>query len=144
MIFIGADHAGFDLKESVKAFLAKTKTHQVNDLSPMLVAGDDYPAIAKDVAHEVLQHPGSFGILLCGSGIGMDITANRFADIRASLVKNPQEAELARQHNNANVLVLAGFFLQPDQALAIVETWLATPFSGEERHARRIQQIDQP
>lgn len=139
-IYIGADHAGFDLKEKVAAKL-KENGHEVEDLTPAPIdLDDDYPGVAEKVAKAVLANNAK-GILLCGSGNGICVAANKIKGIRAALGYNIQAAKWAREHLDANILCLAGRVLNPDYANVIVKDWLATPFTGEERHVRRIGQI---
>jgi len=145
---IGADHAGFALKEHLKKFLQQ-KRYIVKDLgSHKLVKGDDYPDYAAKVARAV-QRKGT-GILVCGSAEGICIAANKFKGIRAVPVWTVQNAKLSREHNDANVLCLsggkmkkrvAGVGLTDSQAEKIVIAWLKTQFSGAERHVRRIKKI---
>lgn len=139
-IYIGADHAGFDLKEKVVAKL-KENGQEVEDLTPAPIdLNDDYPEVAKKVAKAVLANNAK-GILLCGSGNGICAAANKIKGIRAALGYNTQVAKWAREHLDANILCLAGRVLNPDYAQVIVKDWLATPFSNEERHTRRIEQL---
>lgn len=141
-IFLGADHAGFELKEIVKNKL-KEIGKEVEDLSPGPVdPSDDYPLIAQKVAVKVAKGEG-FGILVCGSGNGICLTANKVKGVRAVLGYNTQAAKWARTDENANVLCLAGRVLKPEYAVAIVRNWLETPFSNEERHARRLREIEE-
>lgn len=140
VICIGADHAGFDLKEKVAAKL-KENGHEVEDLTPAPIdLDDDYPEVAKKVAKAVLANNAK-GILLCGSGNGICAAANKIKGIRAALGFNTQAAKWAREHLDANILCLAGRVLNPDYAQVIVKDWLAASFAGEERHLRRIEQI---
>ncbi|MBI4146888.1 RpiB/LacA/LacB family sugar-phosphate isomerase [Candidatus Woesearchaeota archaeon] len=139
MIHLAADHAGFKLKEHLKAFLQK-KGHPVKDHGAhKLIKTDDYPDYAKKVA-TVVQKEGK-GILVCGSAEGICIAANRHKRIRATPVWTLTNAKLSRKHNDANILCLSGWELSNKKAEKIVLTWLATPFSGEERHKRRIRKL---
>lgn len=138
-IYLGADHAGFALKEHLKRFLQKKK-YTVKDLGAhKLVKGDDYPDYAAKVAKAVQK--GGKGILLCGSAEGICIAANKFRKIRAVPVWTIQNAKLSRQDNDANILCLSGWELSKKKAEQIALTWLKTPFSGEKRHVRRIEKI---
>ena len=137
---MGADHAGFELKEKIKAHLTKKGT-EVRDLSPKPVAGDDYPLVAKQVAKKVVKMDGQ-AVLVCGSGLGMDIAANRVKGGRAVVVRNEKEAILSRQDDHANILVLGARLTPAKAALKIVDTWLATPFSKAARHERRVKELD--
>lgn len=140
-IYLGADHAGFALKETIKATLNKASV-RVFDLSPALIKEDDYPLAAKKVALAVIDEPNALGILLCGTGHGMDIAANRFGGIRAIVARTTQDAQLAREHNHANILVMGGRITKPTAAKKIVATFLKTKPSKEKRHARRVKQLD--
>lgn len=143
IIYLGADHAGFELKEFLKAHLMKSG-YTVYDLGAhMLDKHDDYPDFAHKVAESVAENDASFGILCCGSAQGMCIVANKQAGIRAVSVINPKEAAITRSHNNANVLCLAGWSLSKPKAAKITNIWLATPFSQEPRHVRRLKKIAQ-
>ena len=148
MIYLGADHAGFELKEKVKDYL-KQKGLEVEDLGAhTLDKNDDYPDYAKAVADKVAADPSAKGILLCSSAEGIWIAANKIKGIRAVAVWTTMSAKLSREHNDANVLCLSGGqTLTPipgtsfEDAKEIIDTWLDTPFSGEERHVRRIEKI---
>ncbi|MDO8503903.1 MAG: ribose-5-phosphate isomerase [bacterium] len=140
-IYIGADHGGYQLKEELKAFLAQ-KGYEVEDLgAKTLDPQDDYPDFVIPTAREVAQNLGSFGIVLGRSGNGEAIAANKVEGIRAALCLSEEMAKKAREHNDANVLSLGGDFVDSDTAKKIVETFLNTPFSNEERHVRRIKKI---
>jgi len=140
-IVLGADHAGFRLKESIKKYL-QSAGHSVDDVGTMSEDSVDYPDFAAGAAHRVADGRDDIGIVVCGTGIGMAIAANKVAGIRAALVCDPATARLAREHNNANVLALAGRLLSDDQAMKIVREFLDTPFAGG-RHQRRIDKISQ-
>ena len=141
-IFIGADHRGFPLKKKVFAHLAALG-HQVTDVGTSVEGMDcDYPPISKDVALRVVKTAESRGILLCMTGIGHSIAANKVPGAYAALCYNTQAARFARQHNNANVLVLGAKFVARDDIKDIIVTWLGTEFEGG-RHARRVKQIRQ-
>lgn len=139
MIYFASDHGGFELKEHLKSFLMKDG-QVIEDLGPTSDSSVDYPDYAKLLTDAVLRQEDGRGILLCGSGIGMSIAANRVPGIRAALVHDILTARLSRQHNDANVLVLGGRLLGKDLAVEIVKTWLATPFEGG-RHERRLAKI---
>jgi len=135
----GADHAGFALKEHLKKYLQK-KGYKVKDFGAYnFVKTDDYPDYAAKVARAVQKK--DVGILVCGSAEGVCIAANKIKGIRAVAVWNLQNAKLSRQHNDANILCLSGWQLPKKTAEKIVMTWLTTPFSGIERHIRRINKI---
>jgi ribose 5-phosphate isomerase B len=138
-IALGADHAGFELKDAIKQHLEQ-RGIDVCDEGTWSAESVDYPDYARAVAHDVGAQRADLGILVCGSGIGMAITANKVDGIRAANVSTELEAELSRQHNNANVLALGARILNPDLALRIVDKWLATPFAGG-RHERRVEKI---
>jgi ribose 5-phosphate isomerase B len=142
MLYIGADHRGFELKEKLKEWL-KDHGHSVEDLGAhKLEPEDDYPDFAEAVARKVSEDPDSNrGILLCGSGHGMDIVANKFKEIRAALCFNTAVAKQSREHEDANVLILAADWVAPNEAREVVKIFLETKFSGEERNERRIQKI---
>ena len=142
-IYIGADHAGFKLKEFIKAYLGK-KGHRVIDKGAFTYNNDDdYPDFTRSVAESVRDNPESRGIVLGGSGQGEAIAANRFTGIRAAVFYGGREeiVKLSRVHNDANILSLGARFLAEDEALKAVEIWLETSFSGG-RHNRRIRKID--
>jgi ribose 5-phosphate isomerase B len=140
MIFIASDHAGFSLKEKIKHWLREFGA-EYQDVGPSeYTPGDDYPVFAKPVA-EAVGHGEGEGILICDTGEGMAIAANKFPGIRATLVADDLTAERSKEHNNSNILVL-GSELQGDKdAKRFLEIWLSTPFSDEERHERRLNEI---
>jgi len=138
-VYIGADHAGFELKEAVKAALAE-QGRDVVDAGTRSAEAADYPDFAARVARNISQGTGGRGILICGSGIGMSITANRFPGVRAALCLDVETARLSRLHNDANILVLAARKTKTDAALKITAAWLETPFEGG-RHQRRLDKI---
>ena len=138
-ISIGADHAGFEMKERVRKYL-ETRGHEVEDVGTHSAESTDYPIYAFRVAEAVRDGRVQGGILLCDSGNGIAIAANKVEKIRATICLNVTMAELARRHNDSNVLVLASGFIAPDALGLILDTWLSTPFDGG-RHARRVGQI---
>ena len=139
-IFVGSDHRGFQLKKSVDDLL-KTLGHEVVDLGTYTQKKDcDYPRVSLKVAEEVLRNPGSRGILLCMTGIGHSIAANKVPGIYATLVYNKQAAMLSRQHNDSNILVLGSKFMVKSNMSQIIKIWLSTEFEGG-RHLRRKKQI---
>ncbi|PLV56120.1 ribose 5-phosphate isomerase B [Thermotoga sp. SG1] len=140
-IAIASDHAAFELKEKVKNYLLN-KGIEVLDHGTHSEESVDYPDYAKKVVQSVLSNEVDYGILLCGTGLGMSIAANRYRGIRAALCLFPDMARLARSHNNANVLVLPGRLIGSELAFWIVDTFLSTPFDGG-RHERRIRKIDE-
>lgn len=138
-IYIGADHAGFALKEKLKAAIAKQE--HIKDLGAFsFKKDDDYPDIAAKVARRVAKEKAK-GILVCGSAEGVCIAANKIKGIRAVAVWTLENARLSRKHNDANVLCLSGWELSPKKAAAIAKCWLTTSFSSEDRHIRRIIKI---
>jgi ribose 5-phosphate isomerase B len=138
-IALGADHAGFELKNQIKESLEKQGI-TVRDEGTNSGGSVDYPDYARLVAHDVAEQRADLGILVCGSGIGMAITANKVAGIRAASVSSEYEAQMSREHNDANVLTLGARILNGEQALAIVQKWLTTSFAGG-RHERRVEKI---
>lgn len=139
VIHIGSDHAGYLLKEFLKEVLVN-QSLQVQDYGTFNESSTHYPSYAQDVAKAV-QKNNSRGVLICGSGIGMSISANRFKQVRAALCWSKEIATLSRQHNNSNVLVLPARFLTNSEAKEILITWLNTNFEGG-RHAERIELIE--
>jgi ribose 5-phosphate isomerase B len=142
LIYIGADHRGFNLKESLKKSL-KDQGYEVVDVgNDHLDENDDYPDFAALVAGEVAKDPLTRrGVLICGSGVGMDVAANKFKGIRSGLVSSSDQAYLARNEDDTNVLSLAADFLIEDDAKKILSTWLQTPFSKKENYQRRLEKI---
>ena len=140
-IAIGADHAGYSLKERLKTWLA-ADGHRILDQGTHSWDSVDYPDYAAAVAETVRLGEAEWGILVCGSGIGMAMAANKVPGVRAAVATDPGVARLARQHNDANVLALGARLTSPAQALAVVQAWLATPFEGG-RHARRVEKLAQ-
>jgi ribose 5-phosphate isomerase B len=138
-IAMGADHAGFELKDKIKQHLQQQGI-TVRDEGTSSPDSVDYPDYARAVAHDVSEHRADLGILVCGSGIGMAISANKIDGIRAANVSSEYEAQMSREHNNANVLALGARILSPDEALRVVDKWLATSFAGG-RHERRVEKI---
>lgn len=138
-VAIGSDHAGFELKQKVLAWL-REKACEVQDVGTHSEARCDYPDFAKVVAEKVSRGEVERGILVCGSGIGMSIAANKVAGVRAAECVDPYMAEVSRSHNDANVLCLGGRVVGEDVARKMVEIWLSTPFEGG-RHAQRVEKI---
>ncbi|MDT0260466.1 ribose-5-phosphate isomerase [Jatrophihabitans lederbergiae] len=137
-VYLGSDHAGFELKVALLERL-RAAGHETTDCGAFdYDAEDDYPTFCIDAAQRVVADPGSLGIVLGGSGNGEQIAANKVHGVRAALGYNIETATLARQHNDANVLGLGARMHPQEDAFAIVDVFLATPFSGEARHARRI------
>ncbi|HYJ34287.1 MAG TPA: ribose 5-phosphate isomerase B [Candidatus Binatia bacterium] len=138
-IAIGADHAGFEQKERVKRIL-EARGHHVLDMGTNSTESTDYPAYAFKVAEAVRDGAAERGVLSCDSGNGIAIAANKVEGIRAAIAVNRWQAEMARRHNDANVLVLASAVTPKDEEEAILDAWLNAPFDGG-RHARRVAQI---
>lgn len=139
-IYLGADHAGFLLKERIKEALT-TRQLDVEDLSPVLQENDDYPLQAAKVVRALKKTKEARGIVVCGSGVGVAIAANRTKGIRAFDAHSVQEVELARNDEDANVITLSGWKISKKLALELIDTFLKTPASKAERHRRRIQQL---
>lgn len=137
LISIGCDHGGIELKEEVLHLLEKLG-HEVHDLGCHSKDSVDYPVFAKLVCQEVLDKKAEMGILICGTGIGMSMAANRFLGIRAALCSGIFTARMSREHNDANVLCLGARVTGTALALEIVKEWLSVPFAGS-RHLRRIE-----
>ena len=137
---IASDHAGFALKERLKGAL-RQRGYEVDDLGPASDASTDYADYAHPLAERVASGEVARGVLMCGTGLGMSYAANRHPHVRAAVAWAPEIAALARQHNDANVLVLPARFVGDDEAERILDAWLATPFEGG-RHERRIEKIE--
>jgi ribose 5-phosphate isomerase B len=144
-IYLGADHAGFQLKAAVLAHVSKLEYDVEDEGDRELKPDDDYPQFAFSVATKVLgdEDPDARGILLCGSGQGMAIAANRVRGIRAALCWNTDIARETRNDNDSNVLCVPARELSEADALDIIDTWLKTEFSGAPRHVRRIHEIEE-
>ncbi len=138
-IAIGSDHGGFPLKETVKAYLQENG-HDITDLGCFSIESVDYPDFALKVAQAVASGVFEKGILMCGTGIGISISANKVKGIRAALCHDHLTASLAARHNNANILCMGGRTTGPETAKDIVDAWLNTPFEGG-RHKRRLAKI---
>lgn len=140
-VHIGSDHAGFEAKAGLATAL-RAQGHEVVDHGPHgYDAQDDYPPFCFATGHAVVRDPGSLGIVLGGSGNGEQMAANKVDGVRAALVWSEETARLAREHNDANVMSLGARMHTPDELLGFTEAFLATPFSGDERHVRRIAQL---
>ena len=138
-ICIASDHAGYKLKENIKDFLIK-KNVSIFDLGPMNENTVDYPDYAKKVANRVKANKSDIGILVCGSGTGMAISANKIKDIRAAVCYNNQSTRLSRLHNNANIISLGSRLTKKNTAIKLVSIFLNTKFEGG-RHLRRVKKI---
>lgn len=142
MIALGCDHGGYDLKQQVIAYLNE-KGLEYKDFGCFEKSSCDYPVFGKEAAKAVASGQCEKGIVICTTGIGISIAANKVKGIRAALCSDPLSAEMTRLHNNANVLALGSNIVGPGLALKIVDIFLNTPFSGEERHQRRIDLIEE-
>ena len=139
-IAIGSDHAGFELKEKIKGVLKDEYGYEVVDFGTNSTDSVDYPLIAKALATAVAGKNPTKGILICGTGIGMSVAANKIKGIIAATCHDVETAKLSRQHNNSNVLAFGGRITSPELAKDIVKVWLETEFEGG-RHQRRLQEI---
>jgi len=144
LVYIGSDHAGFANKNELKNYLKETG-REVTDLGTFTEASVDYPDIAREVSEKVLETPGSLGVLLCGTGIGMSMAANKLHGIRAALCNDENAAEMSRRHNDANVLAMGARTTETEVLKKILEKFLTTKFEGAEpegeRHLRRVQKM---
>ena len=140
-IYLGADHNGFRLKESLEKWLL-ARGYCVEDLSTKKAAGDDYPKIGFTVAKAVVKNPGSRGVLICGSGIGVAIAANRVKGIRAAAAHTPAEVKKARADEDLNILTLSGWTMSEKKAVTLLRPFLTAPCSRAARHKRRVKQLD--
>jgi len=138
-VALGADHAGYELKEKVKKYLLSKGVETV-DLGTGSTESVDYPDFAVKVAEEVSQKKVDWGVLVCKSGIGMAIAANKVKGVRAAVVRTVEDTKLARGHNDANLLALSGAFTSEAEAKKIVDAWMETKFEGG-RHERRVRKI---
>jgi len=141
MIAIGCDQGGYELKKAVIEYLESQKL-EYTDYGCYSEASVDYPIYAKKVAHAVADGEAEKGILICGTGIGISIAANKVAGVRCALCHDCFSAEATRLHNDANILAMGGRVIGAGHALKIVETFLNTPFSNEERHVRRVSMLE--
>ena len=142
MIVIGSDHGGFELKKKIKQQLDEMG-EKYEDVGCDSAESCDYPDYSMKVGKAVKEHPDWKGILVCRSGFGMVMVANKFKGVRAAVCKSVEEAKAAREHNNANVLALGADYTEKDEIPKIVETFLTTPFSTEERHIRRVAKMNE-
>ena len=141
-VYLAADHNGLDLKNVLRDWLA-SEGYEVSDLGPdQLKKTDDYPDFAIKLAQAIAKDPiDRFGIGVCGSGVGMAIVADKVKGVRAGLIHDPAIAKAARRDDDINVLALGAQYISEEKAKQVVEAWLTTEFSGEERHLRRIGKI---
>lgn len=141
-VYIGSDHAGYVVKEFLQKHL-ESRDYEVVDLGCFEESSIDYPDIAHEVSDKVAENPGSFGVLICGTGIGMSMAANTIPGVRAALCTDENMAEMARRHNNANVLCIGARVIPGELAKKITDKFLNTAFeAGEERHVRRVSKIE--
>lgn len=140
IILFASDHAGFELKELL-AERARESGHEVLDLGPVSEDPVDYPDFAHDLARRLAAGDGERGVLICGTGIGMSMVANRHPGVRAALCHDAFTAEMGRRHNNANVLCMGGRTTGPGVAIQMLDIFLTTPFDGG-RHGRRVEKVD--
>ena len=139
MYVVASDHGGFELKEAIVALLAERGLEHI-DMGPVNLDSVDYPDFGAKVAGAVSKGEADSGILVCGTGIGMSIVANKFQNVRAALVHDSFTAQMAKEHNNANVLVLGGRILSVEQGVELVRIWLDTKYEGG-RHQLRLDKI---
>jgi ribose 5-phosphate isomerase B len=140
-VYLGSDHAGYDVKQRLVEHV-RALGHEPIDCGPRRYdPEDDYPVYVLRAAEGVAGDPGSLGVVLGGSGNGEAIAANKVAGVRAALAWTEETARLGREHNDANVVSLGARMVAPEDALRFVETFLATPFSGDERHVRRLRML---
>jgi ribose 5-phosphate isomerase B len=141
VVYLGSDHAGFTLKESVKTYL-ESKDLDVRDLGCFNEDPCDYPDIAREVGEKIIEHQDAVGIILCGSGLGVTIGANRYQMVRAANCLTSEMAETARRHNDANVLCMGARIIEEGLVNGIVDTFLTTKFETDaERHVRRVDKL---
>ncbi len=140
-IALGADHAGFALKEKVREYLLR-KGYEVEDHGTDSLESVDYPDFAERVARRVAAREATYGVLVCGTGLGMELAANKVPGIRATPCNDTLSARLAREHNDANVLTFGGRLIDEAEAQKILDVWLSTPFAGG-RHERRVHKIEE-
>jgi ribose 5-phosphate isomerase B len=140
IVYVGSDHAGYSLKELIKPHIIRLG-YKVEDSGCFSEESCDYPNFARNVCKNVLNDDDSLGILICGTGLGMSMAANRFKGIRAALCANEYQARMSRAHNDANVLCLGSRVIGQDLALSIIQVWLESEFEGG-RHQRRVNIIE--
>lgn len=143
MVYIGADHRGFHLKELLKKKLADQGIEVVDLGNDHLDPNDDYVDFAMKVADATVQNESNRGVILCGSGVGVDIVANKVHGIRSALVSDMQRAFQSRQHEDVNIISLPADTLTEEEAFNIIKVFLETPFSSENRHIRRLNKLEE-
>lgn len=139
-ISIGSDHAGFELKEKIKQYLTSKKGIELNDWGCYSEERCDYPDFGHKVAEDVTNKKCDFGVLICGSGNGINMTANKWSEVRSALCWNSEIANLARLHNDANILTLPGRYISEEEAKKCIEEFISTGFEGG-RHENRVSKI---
>jgi len=142
MIYIGTDHGGYELKEKIKEWLAEDAIETEDLGAHEFNSEDDYPDFIIPVAEKVSSNSGSLGIIIGRSGNGEAIAANKVKGARAALCLNEEMARKAKEHNNANILSIGADYIKPEDVRKIVKTFIDTPFSGDERHVRRLKKIE--
>lgn len=142
MIYIGADHRGYELKEKIASWLFEWETPFADLGADHFDSGDDYPLFAQRVASLVANENDSLGILLCGSGVGVDVAANKFDGIRSSIGISADQVKAGRSDDGMNILVIAADFTKDEDAKEMVKVFLETSFSGKARHEKRIEEIE--
>ena len=143
MLYIGADHRGYNLKDKIKNWLTASQVEFKDIGASALIPDDDYPDYAKVVGREVAKDPKHcVGLVICGSGVGVSVVANKFPRVRCGLVFTPEMARAAKADDNINVLAIASDFTPEEEALKIIETWLNTKLKSEEKYNRRIKKIE--
>lgn len=140
-LYIGADHRGFQLKEQLKPWLVAQGYQVMDEGNHQLDPSDDYPDFALRVAEQVAAQPQARGIVVCGSGIGVSVAANKVRGVRASVATSPEEVAAGRRDDDLNILALSADFISEAHAQAMITAFLETPYAGEERHARRLAKI---
>ncbi len=142
MIYLGADHRGFELKDKIAKWLFEWK-HEFTDIGALaLDPHDDYTKYAEEVGSLVGKEDGASGVLICGSGVGVDIVANKFDGVRASIGKSPAQVKAGRSDDDMNILVLAADYTEEEEAKEMLKSFLETRFSGKSRYEKRLQEID--
>ena len=141
-IYLGSDHGGFELKQQIKEFLTEKASYDLEDVGCDSGESCDYPVFGRAVGEAVVGNPGSLGILICGSGVGINIAANKVPGVRCALVNNLELARLSREHNGANIIALGERTPFIDDPIGIVDTFLTTEVDESERHQRRRSQIE--
>jgi len=143
MLYISSDHGGFELKNKLVKLL-QAKNMELVDMGPAAYKdGDDYPDYTVPLVRKVLEQPNNKGIVICKNGVGVNMLANKFKGIRAALAFEPNQAASARTDDDTNILALPANYISEDLAAEIVINWLATPFSNEDRHKKRLKKVSQ-